>query len=104
MVWRGSEVMQAGASKPAAEVIRTLTRGASTRISPDALVRYFRPLELWLRAQNREEQLIGWSADESDVRLFSPLTAKAPSTSPPSAPLLLLLTAPLTLRLLLRSE
>lgn len=37
--------------------------------------RYFRPLELWLRVQNREEQIIGWNSNFQDVALFAPQKA-----------------------------
>ncbi|CAH0404343.1 unnamed protein product [Chilo suppressalis] len=67
-----SEIMQPGASKPASEIIRTMTKGKTNKISPDSLVRYFRPLELWLRVQNRDEPLIGWSSNYHDVALFAP--------------------------------
>ncbi|XP_048477778.1 angiotensin-converting enzyme [Plutella xylostella] len=67
-----SEIMQPGASKTASEIIRTMTRGRTNRISPESLVRYFRPLELWLRVQNRDEPLIGWSSNYQDIGLFAP--------------------------------
>ncbi|XP_047038254.1 angiotensin-converting enzyme-like [Helicoverpa zea] len=67
-----SEIMQAGSSKPASEIIKSMTRGKTNRISPEALVKYFRPLELWLRVQNRDEPLIGWSSNYHDVALFAP--------------------------------
>ncbi|XP_053621557.1 angiotensin-converting enzyme-like isoform X2 [Plodia interpunctella] len=66
-----SEVMQAGASKSASEIIRTMTKGKTNKISPEAIVKYFRPLELWLRVQNRDENLIGWNSNYHDVALFS---------------------------------
>ncbi|CAK1593584.1 unnamed protein product [Parnassius mnemosyne] len=72
-----SEIMQAGSSKPASEIIRTMTRGKTNRISPEAIVKYFRPLELWLRVQNREEPVVGWNSNADDVKLFAPLRAAA---------------------------
>ncbi|XP_028158444.1 angiotensin-converting enzyme-like [Ostrinia furnacalis] len=66
-----SEIMQPGSSKPASEIIRTMTKGKTNRISPESLVKYFRPLELWLRVQNRDEPLIGWSSNYHDVALFA---------------------------------
>ncbi|XP_068622266.1 angiotensin-converting enzyme-like [Battus philenor] len=75
-----SEIMQAGSSKPAGDIIRTMTRGRTNRISPEALVQYFRPLELWLRAQNHDAPLIGWYSDARDVSLFSPrVSGNSPS-------------------------
>lgn len=38
MVFR-SDLMQPGASKPAGELLRTLTRGKTDKISPEALVK-----------------------------------------------------------------
>ncbi|GBP34322.1 Angiotensin-converting enzyme [Eumeta japonica] len=73
-----SEIMQSGASKPAPEVIRALTRGKTNRVSPEALVKYFRLLELWLRVQNRDEAVIGWHSDTGDVAMFAPRTGAAP--------------------------
>ncbi|XP_045508385.1 angiotensin-converting enzyme-like isoform X2 [Colias croceus] len=67
-----SEIMQPGSSKPASEIIRSMTRGRTNRISPEALVKYFRPLELWLRVQNRDERLIGWNSNHLDVAMFAP--------------------------------
>ncbi|CAH0717042.1 unnamed protein product, partial [Brenthis ino] len=72
-----SEIMQPGASKPASEVIRIMTRGKTNRISPESIVRYFRPLELWLRVQNRDEQIIGWNSNYQDVALFAPQKASS---------------------------
>ncbi|CAH1642884.1 unnamed protein product [Spodoptera littoralis] len=72
-----SEIMQVGASKPASEVIKSMTRGKTNKISPEALVKYFRPLELWLRVQNRDEPLIGWSSNYHDVALFAPQRGEA---------------------------
>ncbi|XP_045782320.1 angiotensin-converting enzyme-like isoform X2 [Maniola jurtina] len=67
-----SEIMQPGASMSASDIIRSMTRGKTNRISPESLVKYFRPLELWLRVQNREEQVIGWNSNLHDVALFAP--------------------------------
>ncbi|CAB3241567.1 unnamed protein product [Arctia plantaginis] len=88
-----SEIMQAGSSKPASEIIKSMTRGKTNRISPEALVRYFRPLELWLRVQNRDEPLIGWSSNYNDVALFAPRRGSSTSLKvSPVALLTLLLT------------
>ncbi|XP_028043031.1 angiotensin-converting enzyme-like [Bombyx mandarina] len=72
-----SDIMQPGSSKSASDIIRTMTRGKTNRISPEALVRYFRPLELWLRVQNREEPLVGWNTSPRDLALFSHSTDSA---------------------------
>ncbi|XP_047513996.1 angiotensin-converting enzyme-like [Pieris napi] len=78
-----SEIMQPGSSKSASEIIRSVTRGRTNRISPEALVKYFRPLELWLRVQNRDEQLIGWNSNQLDVALFAPRKSAGSFDSPP---------------------
>ncbi|XP_075988484.1 angiotensin-converting enzyme-like isoform X2 [Anticarsia gemmatalis] len=85
-----SEIMQSGSSKPASEVIKSMTRGKTNRISPEALVKYFRPLELWLRVQNREEGVIGWSSNYHDVALFAPQRALASALTTPAIGLLCL--------------
>ncbi|CAH2237878.1 angiotensin-converting enzyme-like [Pararge aegeria] len=72
-----SEIMQPGASMSASDIIRSMTRGKTNRISPESLVKYFRPLELWLRVQNRDEQVIGWNSNFQDVALFAPQRAWA---------------------------
>ncbi|OWR42670.1 angiotensin-converting enzyme like protein [Danaus plexippus plexippus] len=71
------ETMQIGASKPASDVIRIMTRGKTNRISPESIVKFFRPLELWLRVQNRDEEVIGWNSNYEDVALFAPQRALA---------------------------
>ncbi|KAM3955609.1 angiotensin-converting enzyme [Aphomia sociella] len=75
-----SEIMQPGSSKTASDIIRTMTKGKTNRISPESLVKYFRPLELWLRVQNRDEPLIGWNSNYHDVALFSPQRAGSDNT------------------------
>lgn len=71
-----------GSSRPASEVIRKLTRGRSSRISPESLVKYFKPLELWLRVQNRDEPIIGWNTNYEDMSLFSPYNSGIRSINP----------------------
>lgn len=74
-----------GSSKSASDVIRKLTRGKSSRISPESLVKYFKPLELWLRVQNRDEPIIGWNTNYEDMSLFSPYNSGIRSVNPISA-------------------
>lgn len=50
-----SDFMQKGASLPATQLIKVLTRGRTSRLSADALLEFFRPLEAWLELQNRDE-------------------------------------------------
>lgn len=50
-----SDFMQKGASLPAPQLIKVITRGRTSRLSADPLLEFFRPLEAWLEAQNRDE-------------------------------------------------
>uniref|UniRef100_A0AAG5DUT4 Angiotensin-converting enzyme n=1 Tax=Anopheles atroparvus TaxID=41427 RepID=A0AAG5DUT4_ANOAO len=61
-----SDVMQQGASLSPQQLIKLLTRGKTSRMSVDALLEFFRPLEAWLEVQNRDEQLIGWRSTMED--------------------------------------
>ncbi|XP_035778203.1 angiotensin-converting enzyme-like [Anopheles albimanus] len=71
-----SDVMQQGASLTAAQLIKLLTRGKTSRLSVDPLLEFFRPLEAWLEAQNRDEEIVGWSSRMEDVALFQPLMGR----------------------------
>lgn len=64
--------MQRGASLPANEVLRHLTRGKTNKLSPAALLEYFQPLQRWLQENNRKEGelVIGWNSNIDDVKLF----------------------------------
>lgn len=88
-----SDFMQKGASLPASQLIKVITRGRTSRLSADPLLEFFRPLDAWLEAQNRDEsvsiatspfieinkqnnlstQIIGWSSNMDDVQLFQNL-------------------------------
>jgi hypothetical protein len=50
--------MQKGASMPASELIKLMSRGKTSRLSVEPLLEFFRPLEAWLEAQNRDEPVI----------------------------------------------
>jgi Angiotensin-converting enzyme len=50
-----SDFMQKGASLPAPQLIKLITRGRTSRLSADPLLEFFRPLEAWLEVQNRDE-------------------------------------------------
>lgn len=50
-----SDFMQKGASLSASQLIKLITRGKTSRLSADPLLDFFRPLEAWLEAQNRDE-------------------------------------------------
>lgn len=64
--------MKVGKSRHWKDVIRTMTRGQTDRLSADSMLRYFQPLELWLRVQNHNEQTIGWKPTLEDTALFQP--------------------------------
>lgn len=49
--------MQKGASLPASQLIKVITRGRTSRLSADPLLEFFRPLDAWLEAQNRDESV-----------------------------------------------
>jgi peptidyl-dipeptidase A len=50
--------MQKGASLPAPELLKLLSKGKTSRLSAEPLLEFFRPLEAWLEAQNRDEPVI----------------------------------------------
>lgn len=50
-----SEFMQKGASMPASELIKLISKGKTSRLSAEPLLEFFRPLESWLEVQNRDE-------------------------------------------------
>lgn len=62
-----------GRSRHWKDVIRTLTRGHTDRLSAEPMLKYFQPLEMWLKVQNREENVIGWNIYVEDNALFQPL-------------------------------
>lgn len=53
-----------------AQILHILTRGKTNRLSADALLEFFRPLDTWLMQQNRNEIVIGWNSNMEDVELF----------------------------------
>lgn len=67
--------MQVGKARHWKDVIRMLTKGNTDRISANAMLKYFQPLLLWLRLQNREEDVVGWNTNNEDTMLFQPLVA-----------------------------
>lgn len=70
-----SDLMQQGASNTPSELLKILTKGKTTRLSADALLDFFHPLEAWLEVQNREETIIGWNSNMDDVELFQSLVS-----------------------------
>lgn len=50
-----SDFMSRGASLTSSQLVKLITRGKTSRLSAEALLEFFRPLEAWLEAQNRDE-------------------------------------------------
>lgn len=67
--------MQQGASLSAADLLKLVTRGRTSRLSVEPLLEFFRPLEAWLEQQNRREIVVGWNSNMDDVALFQGLQA-----------------------------
>lgn len=69
-----SEIMGSGASLTPSQLLKRLSRGKTSRISADALLKFFAPLKNWLEQQNRYD-LIGWNSNMDDVALFKTLSS-----------------------------
>ncbi|XP_075230868.1 angiotensin-converting enzyme-like isoform X2 [Lycorma delicatula] len=65
-----SEAMALGSSRKWTEVVKIITRGRASRLDARPMLEYFGPLLLWLRVQNRDEQIVGWSSSQEDKALF----------------------------------
>lgn len=50
-----------------------VTRGETDRLSADSMLKYFNPLLLWLKVQNRDESVIGWNTNVVETSLFQSL-------------------------------
>nr|XP_022899695.1 angiotensin-converting enzyme-like [Onthophagus taurus] len=72
-----SQALRVGKARHWKDIIRMLTRGQTDQLSPDAMLKYFQPLLLWLKVQNRDETVIGWNAKIEDTALFQPLFSTA---------------------------
>lgn len=62
--------MKHGASLGASELLKIVTRGKTNRLSVEPMLEFFRPLEIWLEQQNRNEIVIGWNSNMDDVELY----------------------------------
>lgn len=62
--------MRVGKARHWKDVVRMLTRGQTDRLSADSMLKYFQPLQMWLRVQNRDESVIGWNTNSKDTALF----------------------------------
>lgn len=71
------ETLRVGKSRHWRDVIRVLTKGQTDRLSAESMLKYFQPLELWLKVQNREEKVIGWNILQDDTALFRPVELNA---------------------------
>ncbi|XP_026826891.1 angiotensin-converting enzyme-like isoform X3 [Ooceraea biroi] len=55
-----SDVLSMGASKPWQDIVRKMTRGRTNRIDASAMLKYFEPLNAWLKRENEMQPVIGW--------------------------------------------
>lgn len=62
--------MRVGKARHWKDVVRMLTRGQTDRLSADSMLKYFQPLQMWLRVQNRDESVVGWNTESKDTALF----------------------------------
>lgn len=67
-----SDTLKVGKARHWKDVIKMLSRGYSTKITSDAMLEYFQPLMLWLKAQNKDERIVGWTTSKEDNALFQP--------------------------------
>ncbi|XP_023289186.1 angiotensin-converting enzyme-like [Orussus abietinus] len=70
-----SDVLSTGASRNWKEVVREMTRGRTNRIDAGAMLRYFEPLNQWLKRQNQMEPVIGWITSQEDTEIFASVSA-----------------------------
>lgn len=68
-----SEILSAGASKK--DIIRQMTRGKINRLDAGAILRYFEPLNQWLKRQNQLEPVIGWITTQEDADVPTSVSA-----------------------------
>lgn len=59
-----------GASRPWQNIVRQLTRGRTNRIDAGAMLKYFEPLNAWLKRQNEMQPVIGWITSRDDRGWF----------------------------------
>lgn len=64
------EILKVGKAKHWKDAIRILTKGQTDRLSIEPMLKYFHPLESWLKVQNRDESIIGWNIHTEDNALF----------------------------------
>lgn len=60
------DILSMGASRPWQDVVRHMTRGRTNRIDAGAILKYFEPLNAWLKRQNEMQPVIGWITSRDD--------------------------------------
>ncbi|XP_043597026.1 angiotensin-converting enzyme-like [Bombus pyrosoma] len=65
-----SDVLSIGSSRSWKDVVRQMTRGRTNRMDASAILRYFEPLNKWLKRQNEMEPVVGWITNRDDTALF----------------------------------
>ncbi|XP_017788851.1 PREDICTED: angiotensin-converting enzyme-like [Habropoda laboriosa] len=65
-----SDVLSIGSSRPWKDVVRQMTRGKTNRMDAGAILRYFEPLNQWLRRQNEMEPVVGWITNRDDTERY----------------------------------
>ncbi|KYN06359.1 Angiotensin-converting enzyme [Cyphomyrmex costatus] len=61
-----SDILSMGASRPWQDVVKHMTRGRTNRIDAGAMLKYFEPLNAWLKRQNEMQPVIGWITSRDD--------------------------------------
>lgn len=64
------DVLSMGASRPWQDAVRQMTRGRTNRIDAGAMLKYFEPLNAWLKRQNEMQPVIGWITNRDDKGCF----------------------------------
>lgn len=59
-----------GSSRSWKDVVRQMTRGRTNRMDAGAILRYFEPLNQWLKRQNEMEPVVGWITNRDDTGKF----------------------------------
>lgn len=63
-------MLSIGSSRTWKEVVREMTRGRTNRMDAGAMLRYFEPLNQWLKRQNEMEPVVGWITNREDTGGF----------------------------------
>lgn len=68
------DALKVGKARHWKDVIRMITRGETDRLSAEPMLKYFQPLLLWLKVQNRDESVVGWNTNLDETALFQSLS------------------------------